>query len=306
MRLRPCFARPPSRWPPAARTPATMPPAPMPRTPPRPRRAPANAGRAREQQQRRRASRCCAARRSPAPSPAGRWATISGRKIQVPGRETISAQPGPTPIDLFLDANRGRPVTVEVATVTRRNSRGWRDDRDPADHRRPQCRRHRRAWWQGLSAADRAAAQRRFEAGRAERRAMKRLPRSPLLFLLAAAPAAAQHGRLGGAPDRRRRHASRFPLPLGRDPAGAAHPLCDARHAAPRRGRRDRQCGDGAARHRRLRPPVPRAAIRRRAVRPRPAARHRPLLHHPARRYRPWPLVQAERRPADALPALRL
>ena len=39
-------------------------------------------------------------------------------KIEVPGREAISAQPGPTPIDLFLDANRGRQVTVEVATVT--------------------------------------------------------------------------------------------------------------------------------------------------------------------------------------------
>src|ERR1043166_3308352 len=31
--------------------------------------------------------------------------------IQVSGRETISAQPGPSPIDLFLDATRGRTVT---------------------------------------------------------------------------------------------------------------------------------------------------------------------------------------------------
>src|SRR5258705_48368 len=38
--------------------------------------------------------------------------------IQVPGRrEQISAQPGPAPIDLFLDANRGRTVTVDIATV---------------------------------------------------------------------------------------------------------------------------------------------------------------------------------------------
>ena len=51
-------------------------------------------------------------------------------------------------------------------------------------------------------------------------------------------------------------------------------------------------------------PPVPPAAIRRRAVRPRPAARHQPLLRHPPRQYRPWPLVQAERRPAHALPGL--
>jgi hypothetical protein len=86
--------------------------------------------------------------------------------IQVAGRrEPISAQPGPTPIDLFLDANRGRPVTVEVATVrteipeaggmteiqritAARNAAGTAD-----------------AWWAGLSAADRAAAQRRFEDG---------------------------------------------------------------------------------------------------------------------------------------------
>ena len=85
--------------------------------------------------------------------------------IQVPGRDTISAQPGPSPIDLFLDANRGRQVTVEVATVqtdipeaggiteieritAARNAAGTAD-----------------SWWQGLSAADRAAAQRRFEQG---------------------------------------------------------------------------------------------------------------------------------------------
>jgi hypothetical protein len=85
--------------------------------------------------------------------------------IGVPGRETISAQPGPTPIDLFLDANRGRPVTVEVATVrTQIPEAGGtteiqritaaRDATTTAD-----------AWWQGLSAADRAAAQRRFEQG---------------------------------------------------------------------------------------------------------------------------------------------
>ncbi len=50
----------------------------------------------------------------------------------------------------------------------------------------------------------------------------------------------------------------------------------------------------------------PRPPIRQRAVRPRPAARHRPLLCHPPRRHRPRPLVQAERRPSHAFPALRL
>jgi hypothetical protein len=85
--------------------------------------------------------------------------------IQVAGRAPISAQPGPTPIDLFLDANRGRPVTVELATVrTRLPEAGGpieiqritaaRNAAGPAD-----------AWWQGLSAAERAAAQHRFEQG---------------------------------------------------------------------------------------------------------------------------------------------
>ena len=85
--------------------------------------------------------------------------------IRAPGRATISAQPGPTPIDLFLDANRGRPVTVELATVrTRLPEAGGmieiqritaaRNATTTAD-----------SWWQGLSAADRAAAQRRFEQG---------------------------------------------------------------------------------------------------------------------------------------------
>ena len=53
-------------------------------------------------------------------------------------------------------------------------------------------------------------------------------------------------------------------------------------------------------------PAIPAAAIRRRALRPRPAARPRPLLRHPPRRYRPRPLVQAERRAADALPRITI
>ena len=85
--------------------------------------------------------------------------------IQVPGRETISAQPGPSPIDLFLDANRGRTVTVEVATVRARLP----EASSPIEIRRITAARNAtttaEAWWQGLSAADRAAAQRRFEQG---------------------------------------------------------------------------------------------------------------------------------------------
>jgi hypothetical protein len=85
--------------------------------------------------------------------------------IQVPGRGTISAQPGPTPIDLFLDANRGRPVTVEVATVRT----DLPEAGGPTEIQRITAARNpagtAETWWQALSPAARAAAQRRFEAG---------------------------------------------------------------------------------------------------------------------------------------------
>jgi hypothetical protein len=86
--------------------------------------------------------------------------------IQVAGRrEPISAQPGPTPIDLFLDANRGRPVTVEVATVrTEIPEAGGMTEIQRITAAR-NATTNADAWWRGLSAADRAAAQRRFEAG---------------------------------------------------------------------------------------------------------------------------------------------
>jgi hypothetical protein len=86
--------------------------------------------------------------------------------IQVAGRrEPISAQPGPTPIDLFLDANRGRPVTVDVATVrTELPEAGGMTEIQRITAAR-NATSTAEAWWQGLSAADRAAAQRRFEAG---------------------------------------------------------------------------------------------------------------------------------------------
>ena len=86
-------------------------------------------------------------------------------KIDVPGRDTVRAQPGPTPIDLFLDANRGRPVTVTVSTV-RANIP---ENGGPTEIERITAARNAagtaEAWWQGLSAADRAAAQHRFEEG---------------------------------------------------------------------------------------------------------------------------------------------
>lgn len=85
--------------------------------------------------------------------------------IQVPGREMISAQPGPTPIDLFLDANRGREVTVEVSTVTANIP----ENGGATEIQRITAARNAagtaEAWYQALSEADRAAAQRRFEQG---------------------------------------------------------------------------------------------------------------------------------------------
>jgi len=86
-------------------------------------------------------------------------------QIQVPGRETINAQPGPPPIDLFLDANRGRPVTIEVATVRTEipEAGGMVEIQRITAARNASTTAD--AWWQGLSAADRAAAQRRFDAG---------------------------------------------------------------------------------------------------------------------------------------------
>ena len=86
-------------------------------------------------------------------------------KIEVPGRETISAQPGPSPVDLFLDANRGRPVTVTISTV-RANIP---ENGGPTEIQRITAASNAagtaEAWWQGLSPADRAAAQHRFEQG---------------------------------------------------------------------------------------------------------------------------------------------
>jgi hypothetical protein len=86
-------------------------------------------------------------------------------KIDVPGRDTLRAQPGPSPIDLFLDANRGGLVTVTVATV-RANIP---ENGGPTEIERitgaSNAAGTAEAWWQGLSAADRAAAQRRFEEG---------------------------------------------------------------------------------------------------------------------------------------------
>jgi hypothetical protein len=123
------------------------------------------------------ANEAAAANNSAAAEPVLRSETVSGTftgwemgdylwaHIDVPGRETISAQPGPSPVDLFLDANRGRPVTVTISTV-RANIP---ENGGPMEVERITAASNAagtaEAWWQGLSAADRAAAQHRFEQG---------------------------------------------------------------------------------------------------------------------------------------------
>ena len=86
-------------------------------------------------------------------------------KIAVAGRDTVSAQPGPDPIAMFLDANRGRAVTVEVSTVMANVS----ENGGATEIQRITAARNAagtaEAWWQGLSEADRAAARRRLEEG---------------------------------------------------------------------------------------------------------------------------------------------
>ncbi len=88
-------------------------------------------------------------------------------KIEVPGRETVRAQPAPEPeaIALFLDANRGRQVTVEVATVMANIP----ENGGATEIQRITAARNAagtaEAWWLGLSAADQAAARRHLEQG---------------------------------------------------------------------------------------------------------------------------------------------
>src|SRR5207237_331312 len=80
---------------------------------------------------------------------------------------------------------------------------------------------------------------------------------------------------------------ARPPVPESTDPAGAAPPLPDPGTARARRARSRAQCRAHSARHRRLRRPVPVAALRRGIVRPAPAARHGHPLPDPPGQHRP-------------------
>ena len=85
-------------------------------------------------------------------------------RIAVRGRETLGAQPGPDPIGPFLEAHRGRPLTIRIDTVSTYVPEAGgmtaivrigaaRDGRVTAQ-----------LWWRRLTPAQRRAAQRRFEA----------------------------------------------------------------------------------------------------------------------------------------------
>ena len=83
-------------------------------------------------------------------------------RIAVLGRGTISAMPGPAPIGPFLEANRGRRVTVEIRTVlTTLAGAGETDIRRIIRARNNLGTAN--AWWQRLNPAQRRAAQRRYE-----------------------------------------------------------------------------------------------------------------------------------------------
>ncbi|MEA3031919.1 MAG: hypothetical protein QOG13_3244 [Sphingomonadales bacterium] len=86
------------------------------------------------------------------------WARISVRG------SVDGAQPGPDPIGPFLEAHRGRPLTITIATVSTwvpeaggmteiRRITGAREGRVTA-----------LAWWRSLTPARRRAARRAFEA----------------------------------------------------------------------------------------------------------------------------------------------
>ena len=86
-------------------------------------------------------------------------------RFEAPGRAPFAAQPEGSPVDLFLDAHRGQPVTVEVVTVRANVPEAG----GPMEIARVTSARtaatDAEAWWNGLSEAEQAAAQRRFEQG---------------------------------------------------------------------------------------------------------------------------------------------
>ena len=88
------------------------------------------------------------------------WVTVR------PGRGAeFQAQPAASPVDLFLDAHRGQPLTLQVQDVSRYipEAGGRQEIKVIAGARIG--RTSAAAWWGSLSPAQRRAAQHHFEQG---------------------------------------------------------------------------------------------------------------------------------------------
>jgi hypothetical protein len=111
-------------------------------------------------------------------SPAGvlRTETVSGTfigwdmgdylwaKVAVPGSPPIDARiEAPEPTGLFLAANVGRPVTVEVQTVMMHVPEAGGEEEIRLISAARNAEGTAESWWRSLSAADRAEAERRFQ-----------------------------------------------------------------------------------------------------------------------------------------------
>lgn len=86
------------------------------------------------------------------------WATI-----EVEGREAAGAWVGPSPLEHFLEAHKGRPITVRLDTVRVHipEAGGPEEIEKIADARAGTLSAVQ--WWAGLSAAQKKAAEARME-----------------------------------------------------------------------------------------------------------------------------------------------
>jgi hypothetical protein len=111
-----------------------------------------------------------------APDRVLRTETISGRlagwefgdylwaQIDVPRRARIGAQPGPDPIGPFLQAHRGRPLTLRIATVSTYIPEAGGMSEIQRVVGASEGRVTAQLWWRRLSPGQRRIARRRFEA----------------------------------------------------------------------------------------------------------------------------------------------
>ena len=88
------------------------------------------------------------------------WVTIR------PGRGAeFQAQPAASPVDLFLDAHRNQPLTLQVQDVSRYIPEAAGRQEIKVISAASWGRLTAAAWWRSLSPAQRRAAQRHFERG---------------------------------------------------------------------------------------------------------------------------------------------